>query len=236
MLTATRINLDYHGVIALRDASIEIAEHEIVSLVGANGAGKSSLLAAISGLRRPVHGRITFNGTDVSTLPAHAIARLGVALVPEGRRLFGHQSVLANLNLGAYRHGRDPLGRADTLRQVLELFPALGERLGKPAKVLSGGEQQMLALGRALMSRPTLLLLDEPSLGIAPKVARLIFDAIRRIRDQGVTVLLVEQNLAAALHLADRLYVLQTGSVVLSGTPAELENSPLIRRAYLGLG
>ena len=234
MLEATDVGVEYQGAKAVVAASISLARGELVSLVGANGAGKSSLLAAIAGLHRPIGGRITFKGNDITRLPAHKIARLGLALVPEGRRLFAHQSVRANLTLGAYLH-RDPGQRAETLAQVFELFPVLHDRLAQRAGVLSGGEQQMLALGRALMSRPELLLLDEPSLGIAPKTANLIFDAIGRIRDGGVTVLLVEQNLRAALRLSDRLYVLQTGSVVLTGTPAELEESPLIRQAYLGL-
>jgi len=234
MLSVTDLRVSYQDAPAVNGVSLSLSEGELVSLVGSNGAGKSSVLAAIAGLHRPIGGSVVFDGKDVSKLPAHAIARLGLALVPEGRRLFAHQTVRANLILGAYLQ-RDPAVRLATLDRVFELFPVLGQRLNQKAGMLSGGEQQMLALGRALMSRPRLLVLDEPSLGIAPKTANLIFDAISQVRAEGVTVLLVEQNLRAALRLSDRLYVLQTGSLVLSGTAAELEESPLIRQAYLGL-
>jgi branched-chain amino acid transport system ATP-binding protein len=234
MLEVTDLRVSYQGAPAVNGVSLSLSEGELVSLVGSKGAGKSSVLAAIAGLHRPIGGSVVFDGTDVSRLPAHAIARLGLALVPEGRRLFAHQTVRANLVLGAYLQ-RDPAVRESTLERIFELFPVLGQRLTQKAGMLSGGEQQMLALGRALMSRPRLLVLDEPSLGIAPRTANLIFDAISQVRAEGVTVLLVEQNLRAALRLSDRLYVLQTGSLVLSGTAAELEESPLIRQAYLGL-
>jgi branched-chain amino acid transport system ATP-binding protein len=234
MLTVTDLRVSYQGAPAVNGVSLALSEGELVSLVGSNGAGKSSVLAAIAGLHRPIGGTVVFDGQDVSRLPAHAVARLGLALVPEGRRLFAHQTVRANLVLGAYLQ-RDEEVRSETLARVFELFPVLGQRLNQKAGMLSGGEQQMLALGRALMSRPRLLVLDEPSLGIAPRTANLIFDAISRVRAEGVTVLLVEQNLRAALRLSDRLYVLQTGSLVLSGTAAELAESPLIRQAYLGL-
>jgi branched-chain amino acid transport system ATP-binding protein len=234
MLTVTDLRVSYQDAPAVNGVSLSISEGELVSLVGSNGAGKSSVLAAIAGLHRPIGGSVVFDGRDVSKLPAHAIARLGLALVPEGRRLFAHQTVRANLILGAYLQ-RDPAVRESALARIFELFPVLGERLTQKAGMLSGGEQQMLALGRALMSRPRLLVLDEPSLGIAPRTANLIFDAISQVRAEGVTVLLVEQNLRAALRLSDRLYVLQTGSLVLAGTPDELEESPLIRQAYLGL-
>ncbi len=234
MLTVTDLRVSYQGAPAVNGVSLSLAAGELVSLVGSNGAGKSSVLAAIAGLHRPIGGSVVFDGRDVSRLPAHAIARLGLALVPEGRRLFAHQTVRANLILGAYLQ-RDRAVRAELLSRVVSLFPVLGERMGQKAGMLSGGEQQMLALGRALMSRPRLLVLDEPSLGIAPRTAELIFDAIGQVRAEGVTVLLVEQNLRAALRLSDRLYVLQTGSLVLEGTAAELEESPLIRQAYLGL-
>lgn len=234
MLTVTDLRVSYQGALAVNGVSLSLSAGELVSLVGSNGAGKSSVLAAIAGLHRPIGGSVVFAGRDVSRLPAHAIARLGLALVPEGRRLFAHQTVRANLILGAYLR-RDRAVRAEMLDRVVTLFPVLGERMGQKAGMLSGGEQQMLALGRALMSRPRLLVLDEPSLGIAPRTAELIFDAIAQIRAEGVTVLLVEQNLRAALRLSDRLYVLQTGTLVLAGTPSELEESPLIRQAYLGL-
>jgi branched-chain amino acid transport system ATP-binding protein len=234
MLTVTDLRVSYQDALAVDGVSLSLSEGELVSLVGSNGAGKSSVLAAIAGLHRPIGGTVVLDGRDVSRLPAHAIARLGLALVPEGRRLFAHQTVRANLVLGAYVQ-RDAAVRESILERVFELFPVLGQRLNQRAGMLSGGEQQMLALGRALMSRPRLLVLDEPSLGIAPRTANLIFDAISQVRAEGVTVLLVEQNLRAALRLSDRLYVLQTGSLVLSGTAAELAESPLIRQAYLGL-
>ncbi|HYQ62411.1 ABC transporter ATP-binding protein [Actinophytocola sp.] len=234
MLTVTDLRVSYQDAPAVDGVSLSLSEGELVSLVGSNGAGKSSVLAAIAGLHRPIGGTVVFDGKDVSRLPAHKIARLGLALVPEGRRLFAHQTVRANLILGAYVQ-RDAAVRESTLERVFELFPVLGQRLSQRAGMLSGGEQQMLALGRALMSRPRLLVLDEPSLGIAPRTANLIFEAISRVRAEGMTVLLVEQNLRAALRLSDRLYVLQTGSLVLSGTAEELAESPLIRQAYLGL-
>jgi len=234
MLTVTDLRVSYQGAPAVNGVSLSLSEGELVSLVGSNGAGKSSVLAAIAGLHRPIGGTVLFRGKDITRMPAHGIARLGLALVPEGRRLFAHQTVRANLVLGAYLQ-RDESVRTATLEQVFALFPVLGQRLNQKAGMLSGGEQQMLALGRALMSRPRLLVLDEPSLGIAPRTANLIFDAIEQVRADGVTVLLVEQNLRAALRLSDRLYVLQTGSLVLSGTAADLEESPLIRQAYLGL-
>jgi branched-chain amino acid transport system ATP-binding protein len=233
MLKVRDLHLDYGGVVALRGVDIDVAEGELVALVGANGAGKSSLLAALSGLHRPVRGHIEFEGTDVTRLPAHRIARLGAVLVPEGRRLFAHQTVLQNLALGAYHQPQEH--RAGDLDQVFRLFPVLAERAAQRAGTLSGGEQQMVALGRALMSRPRLLMLDEPSLGISPKYTRMVFEVLAEIRSRGTTMLLVEQNLRAALELADRAYVLQTGSVVASGPATELAASEDVRKAYLGL-
>jgi branched-chain amino acid transport system ATP-binding protein len=234
MLEINSLTLDYDGALALRGVDLSVAEGELVALVGANGAGKTSLLAAVSGLHRPVGGQILFNGTDISGLAAHRIARLGVALVPEGRRLFAHQTVRENLMLGAY-HEKDDSVRFERLARVHELFPILAERSAQRAGTLSGGEQQMVALGRALMSKPTLLMLDEPSLGIAPKFAQMIFEVLGRIRADGTTMLLVEQNLRAALALADRAYVLQTGTVVQSGPADELAGSADVRRSYLGM-
>lgn len=234
MLEVQGLTLDYAGVIALRGVDLQVDEGELVALVGANGAGKTSLLAAVSGLHRPVGGSIRLSGEEISSAPAHRIVRLGAALVPEGRRLFAQQTVRQNLMLGAY-HERDERTRQGNLARVHELFPILAERADQPAGTLSGGEQQMVALGRALMGRPRLLMLDEPSLGIAPKFAQLIFGVLREIRAAGTTILLVEQNLHAALALADRAYVLQTGSVVLSGPAAELAKSDEVRRSYLGL-
>ncbi|MBE1491236.1 branched-chain amino acid transport system ATP-binding protein [Plantactinospora soyae] len=227
------LHVDYAGVVALRGVDLRVEPGELVALVGANGAGKSTLLAAVSGLHRPVRGTVTFLDSDISRLPAYRIARLGAVLVPEGRRLFGHQTVLQNLLLGGY-HRSTPEREAD-LSRVYELFPILAERSGQRAGTLSGGEQQMVALGRALMSRPKLLMLDEPSLGISPKFTKMIFEVLAEIRRAGTTMLLVEQNLRAALELADRAYVLQTGEVVMSGPADELAESDEVRRSYLGL-
>jgi branched-chain amino acid transport system ATP-binding protein len=234
LLTTTDLGVTYEGITALRDATIRVARGELVSLVGSNGAGKSSLLAAVCGLHRPITGTVCFDGTDITHLGAHQIARRGIAMVPEGRRLFSKLTVHANLAIGCYR-SRDTQRNNETKSRVLAMFPVLRDRLNVKAGVLSGGEQQMLALGRALMSRPRLLVLDEPSLGIAPKMVTTIFDAIQRIRDDGVTVLLVEQNVHAALRMSDRVYVLQNGAVTIQGTPEDLEGSDLIHRAYLGI-
>jgi branched-chain amino acid transport system ATP-binding protein len=233
LLRVRDLRVDYAGVVALRGVDLDVAAGELVALVGANGAGKSSLLAAVSGLHRPVGGMVEFLGTDVSRLPAHRVARLGAVLVPEGRRLFAQQTVRQNLMLGAYH--RPAAEAAADLERVYHLFPVLAERAAQRAGTLSGGEQQMVALGRAVMSRPRLLMLDEPSLGIAPKYVKLIFQVLAEIRAGGTTMLLVEQNLRAALDLADRAYVLQTGSVVMSGPAAELAESDDVRRSYLGL-
>ena len=233
MLKVRDLRLDYGGVVALHGVDLDVAEGELVALVGANGAGKSSLLAAISGLHRPIGGTVTFRGFDVTRMKAHMVARLGAVLVPEGRRLFAQQTVLQNLMLGAYHQPPERL--AGDLDRVYQLFPILAERAAQRAGTLSGGEQQMVALGRALMSRPRLLMLDEPSLGISPKYTQMVFEVLAEIRASGTTMLLVEQNLRAALELADRAYVLQTGSVVASGPADELSASHDIRRAYLGL-
>lgn len=233
MLTVTDLHVDYAGVVALRGVDLRVEPGELVALVGANGAGKSTLLAAVSGLHRPVRGTVTFLDEDVSGLPAYRIARRGAVLVPEGRRLFGHQTVLQNLLLGGYH--RTTQEREADLTRVYELFPILAERSGQRAGTLSGGEQQMVALGRALMSRPKLLMLDEPSLGISPRFTTMIFEVLAEIWRTGTTILLVEQNLRAALELADRAYVLQTGEVVMSGPADELASSDEVRRSYLGL-
>ncbi|RKR92963.1 amino acid/amide ABC transporter ATP-binding protein 2 (HAAT family) [Micromonospora pisi] len=233
MLGVADLHVDYGGVVALRGVDLRVDQGELVALVGANGAGKSTLLKAVSGLHRPVRGTVTFLGEEIGDLPAFRIARRGAVLVPEGRRLFGQQSVLQNLLLGGYH--RTEVEREAELTRVYELFPVLAERSGQRAGTLSGGEQQMVALGRALMSRPKLLMLDEPSLGISPKFTRMIFEVLAEIRRSGTTVLLVEQNLRAALELADRAYVLQTGRVVMSGPADELAGSDEVRRSYLGL-
>ena len=233
MLRLEGVSASYRGLKALQGVSIEVAQGEIVAVVGANGAGKSTLLKTIAG-QVAMEGAITFEGTSLKRMPAHLIARLGVNLVPEGRRLFPRLSVETNLRLGAYAKRGDP-DRFKPLELVFSLFPRLQERLGQRAETLSGGEQQMLAIGRALMTQPRLLMLDEPSQGIMPKLVDDILAAVVRIRDLGVTVLLVEQRLAEALEIADRAYVLQTGRVVMSGPAADIAANSDVRRAYLGL-
>jgi branched-chain amino acid transport system ATP-binding protein len=224
----------YGGVPALHGVSLEVRPGEMVALLGANGAGKSTLLRAISGLLRPGRGSVEFQGSAIERRPAHEIVRKGMAHVPEGRRLFGRLSVQDNLLLGAYGQ-RDGAARDETVAQVHALFPVLAERGTQIAATLSGGEQQMLAIGRALMSRPSMLLLDEPSIGIAPKLVLRIFEALREINRRGVTILVVEQNVRAALAHAHRAYVLQTGRMVAEGAPAELLQGDLVRKAFLGV-
>ena len=227
------VSASYRGLKALQGVSIEVARGEIVAVVGANGAGKSTLLKAVAG-QVATEGALAFDGTDLRRLAPHRIARLGVNLVPEGRRLFPRLSVRDNLRLGAYAKRGDP-DRFKPLDLVFSLFPRLRERLEQRAETLSGGEQQMVAIGRALMTQPRLLMLDEPSQGIMPRLVDDILAAITRIRDLGVTVLLVEQRLAEALAIADRAYVLQTGRVVMSGQAADIAADPDVRRAYLGM-
>jgi branched-chain amino acid transport system ATP-binding protein len=214
--------------------SLDIRLGEIVALIGANGAGKSTLMMSIFGRPRPSEGRILFDGEDITDLPTHKIALLRIAQSPEGRRIFPRMTVLENLQMGAII-ASDPAHFANDLEHVFELFPLLKRRQHQRGGTLSGGEQQMLAIGRALMTRPRLLLLDEPSLGLAPMLAREIFRVIRRINHDGVAVLLVEQNARRALALASRGYVLETGRLVTSGTSAELSADPRVRTAYLGL-
>ena len=233
MLRLDGLSASYRGLKALQDVSLAVAKGEIVAVVGANGAGKSTLLKAIAG-QVAVEGTIEFDGQDLKRTPAHMITRMGVGLVPEGRRLFPRLSVEDNLRLGAYARRGDP-DRFKPLELVFNLFPRLQERLSQRAETLSGGEQQMLAIGRALMTQPRLLMLDEPSQGIMPKLVDDILAAVTRIRDLGVTILLVEQRLAEALDIADRAYVLQTGRVVMSGSAKEIASDPAVRRAYLGM-
>ena len=234
LLEVAGLSVDYDGAPALRGIDLEVREGEIVALVGANGAGKTTLLAAIAGLKAAATGSVKLADREIRGLPAHEVARLGIALVPEGRRLFGGLPVWRNLLLGAYLR-RDRRWREETMATVHELFPVLRDRSQQPAGTLSGGEQQMLAIGRALMAGPSLLLLDEPSLGIAPRLVERIFESLRLINQRGITVLLVEQRLRQALELAQRGYVLQTGRVVLSGPAGDLLGSEDVRRAYLGL-
>jgi branched-chain amino acid transport system ATP-binding protein len=234
MLAVDAVSTSYGAVQALRDVSIEVAQGEIVTLVGANGAGKSTLLMTICGDPRARAGRIAFEGRDITQLPTHEIMRMGLAQVPEGRRVFPRMSVMENLLMGAQVAGHDP---APLLDQVFALFPRLRERQSQRGGTLSGGEQQMLAIGRALMSKPRLLLLDEPSLGLAPLIVRQIFAAIRDLNEQeGLTVLLVEQNAYQALRLAHRGYVLVNGRITLAGAGLDLLAMPEVRDAYLGGG
>ena len=234
LLDVQSLTTAYRGLIAVSNVSISVDEGEIVAVAGANGAGKSTLLKSISGMERPRDGAITFAGAPIQALPAHQITALGLAYVPENRRLFPRLSVADNLRLGSYLYRKQP-DRNAPLERVFALFPRLKERLPQRAETLSGGEQQMLAISRALMTRPRLLMLDEPSQGIMPKLVDEIFAAVQAIRDAGVTVLIVEQRLAESLEIADRAYVLQTGRLVLSGTAAEVRDNPDIRRAYLGI-
>jgi branched-chain amino acid transport system ATP-binding protein len=228
------LEVTYKGLIAIAGVSVDVAPGEIVCVAGANGAGKSTLLKAICGLVRARSGSITFAGAKIDGLAAHLITARGIAFVPESRRLFPRLSVRDNLRLGSYLF-RKAADREAPLARVFQLFPRLAERLGQRAETLSGGEQQMLAIGRALMTRPRLLMLDEPSQGIMPKLVDEIFAAIDSIRRAGTTVLVVEQRLTECLKIADRAYVLQTGRVVLSGTAAEILENPAVRGAYLGL-
>jgi branched-chain amino acid transport system ATP-binding protein len=234
LLDVQSLTTSYRGLIAISDVSINVDEGEIVAVAGANGAGKSTLLKSISGMEKPRSGQVRFGGEPIQTRPAHEITALGLAYVPENRRLFPRLSVADNLRLGSYLYRKQP-DRNAPLERVFTLFPRLKERLPQRAETLSGGEQQMLAISRALMTRPRLLMLDEPSQGIMPKLVDEIFQAVLAIRKSGVTVLIVEQRLAESLEIADRAYVLQTGRVVLSGTAAEVRDNPDIRRAYLGM-
>ena len=233
MLRLEGVSASYRGLKALQGVDIAVEAGEVVAVVGANGAGKSTLLKTIAG-QVATEGTITFEGQSLRRMAPHSIARLGVNLVPEGRRLFPRLSVEDNLRLGAYARKHDP-DRFGPLDLVFALFPRLKERLGQRAETLSGGEQQMLAIGRALMTKPRLLMLDEPSQGIMPRLVDDILAAVTRIRSLGVTVLIVEQRLAEALAIADRAYVLQTGRVVMSGTAAAVAADADVRRAYLGI-
>jgi len=233
LLEVEHIQVSYGAIQALRGISLEVREGEIVTLIGANGAGKSTTLNTISGLLRPHDGRVRLDGDDLVAVPPHAIVRRGIVQVPEGRRIFGRLTVVENLEMGAYTQA-DPAVIREGIARTFTLFPRLRERGAQVAGTLSGGEQQMLAIGRALMARPKLLLLDEPSMGLAPILVEQIFDAVRDINRQGTTILLVEQNAYMALGIATRGYVLQTGAIVLAGASAELAANPEVKRAYLG--
>lgn len=234
MLRVNDLFAAYGGTPALHGVSFEVPEGQIVSIVGSNGAGKSTILRTISGMLKPTHGTIEFLGEPIHQLPAFRIVQRGIAHVPEGRRLFSKLSVYENLLVGAYTK-KSPAFRQKTLDQIYAIFPRLKERQSQRAGTLSGGEQQMLAIGRALMSEPRLLMLDEPSLGIMPVLVDRLFEVIKEINASGITVLLVEQNVQQSLEIAHRAYVLQTGEIVLRGTGQELLASEQVRGAYLGL-
>lgn len=233
MLKIDNINVYYGAIHALKGISVEVNEGEIVTLIGANGAGKSTILRTISGLLKPRTGGITFEGTNIAGIAAQDIVKMSISQVPEGRRVFANMTVLENLELGAYIR-KDSKGVKADLEKIFVRFPKLAERRSQLAGTMSGGEQQMLAMGRALMSRPRLLLLDEPSMGLAPLLVKEIFSIIKEINASGTTVLLVEQNAHMALSIAHRAYVLETGRITLAGDAKELAASEAIQKAYLG--
>jgi branched-chain amino acid transport system ATP-binding protein len=233
MLELREVEVSYGNVRALKGISLTVAEGELVTLIGANGAGKSTTLKAVSGLLRPKGGTLLYQDQPLERLPPHEIVALGISHCPEGRHLFGRLTVVENLRLGAVqRQDREEIRR--DIEHIYKLFPVLKERSAQLAGTLSGGEQQMLAIGRALMSRPKLLLLDEPSLGLAPLLVNAIFDTIRQLKREGATILLVEQNARLALDVADRAYVMETGRVTLQGPAAELKHNPQVEHTYLG--
>ncbi|MGX7395004.1 ABC transporter ATP-binding protein [Carnobacterium mobile] len=233
MLHVNQLTIHYGVIQATKEVSFEVNEGEIVSLIGANGAGKSTILKAISGLHRPTSGEILYKGQPIQKETTKKIVELGISQVPEGRHVFGGMSVLENLEMGAYLR-KDKSEIQKDLAMVFDRFPVLGERKKQDTATLSGGEQQMVAMGRALMSRPKLLLLDEPSMGLAPIFIKEIFNIIKMINEQGTTILLIEQNAKVALEIADRGYVLETGKMVQSGTGQELLASDEVQKAYLG--
>jgi branched-chain amino acid transport system ATP-binding protein len=235
LLEVRSLAIAYGDAPAVWDASLDVGEGQLVAVIGPNGAGKSTLVNTIAGLQRARSGELRFDGVDLTTVAPHQVCGHGIALVPEGRRLFARMSVEENLEIGCYRgHARS--ARVETLERVYRLFPILRERRRQLAGSLSGGQQQMVAIGRALMARPRLLLLDEPSLGLAPAVVDLMFETIRAIHTEGVAILLVEQNVVRALEIANHAYVLEEGRVVAEGTPSALRQESRIQEAYLGLG
>lgn len=233
LLTIENLHVAYGNILAVKGISMHVDQGEIVTLIGSNGAGKSTTLRTVSGLLHPRSGTITFDGERIDKVEGHAIVGKGISQSPEGRRIFPRMTVLENLELGAFvRNDKD--GIAEDIERVLELFPRLRERLTQKAGTMSGGEQQMLAVGRAIMGRPKLLLLDEPSMGLAPVLVDLIFETIARIREQGTTILLVEQNALAALGIADRAYLLESGTIKMTGSAADLAKDDQVVKAYLG--
>jgi len=233
LLEIRDLKVNYGGIEALKGISFDVKEGEIVTLIGANGAGKSTTLRSIMSVVSPSAGSISYNGEDITHMPTDEIVKRGIVLVPEGRRVFPNLTVLENLRIGAYLRN-DKEGIEADIKHVYSLFPRLEERSWQQAGTLSGGEQQMLAVGRALMAKPRLIMMDEPSLGLAPLVVKDIFSIIRRINESGTTVLLIEQNANAALKIANRGYVMQTGNVTMTGTGLELLNDQSVREAYLG--
>ncbi len=234
LLEVENLNVYYGAIHALQGISFNIEEGEIVTLIGANGAGKSTTLRTISGIIRPRSGKITFKGEDITLIPAEAIVRKGISHVPEGRKIFAPLTVKENLEMGAYIE-KDKAEVANRMERVFKSFPRLKERISQLGGTLSGGEQQMLATGRGMMSKPTLLLLDEPSMGLSPILVQEIFSIIKEINAQGTSILLVEQNAQIALSVAHRSYVLETGNIVLSGTAKEIAENPKVKAAYLGV-
>ncbi len=233
MLKVENINVSYGAIHAIYDVSLEVDDGEVVSLIGANGAGKTTTLHTITGLVKPTSGTITYNGQDLRKIAPHKIVSLGMAHVPEGRHVFTRMTVQENLEMGAYSR-KDAAETARNLEQVYEYFPRLRERKGQLAGTLSGGEQQMVAMGRALMSEPKIVLMDEPSMGLSPLLVKEIFAIIKTLHEKGITVLLVEQNAKMALSIADRAYVLEAGHITMSGKASDLLHDDKVRKAYLG--
>ena len=233
MLSVNNLQVHYGMIQAIKDVSFEVNEGEVIALIGANGAGKTTILHTVSGLLQPTKGSVVFEGQDITKVPAHKIVSLGMAHVPEGRRVFAQLTVLENLKLGAYTR-KDKNEMEETLQMIYKRFPRLEERKNQIAGTLSGGEQQMLAMGRALMSHPKIILMDEPSMGLSPIFVEEVFKIIRDISAEGVTVLLVEQNAKKALNIADRAYVLETGNIILQGDAKKLMNDESVKKAYLG--
>lgn len=234
MLQVERLEVGYGPLTVLREVSLRVERGEIVAVIGANGAGKTTLLKALSGLLPPSGGRVTFEGADITRAAPHRIVRLGIAQVPEGRQVFAELTVRDNLELGAYAWTRGGAAREEEIERMYALFPILRERAAQLAGTLSGGQQQMLAIGRSLMARPKVLLLDEPSLGLAPMIVRTIFEVLVQLKERGLAIVLVEQNARAALALADRAYVLETGRVRIEGSGQALLQDEEVRRSYLG--
>ena len=233
MLSVENLQVHYGMIQAIKDVSFEVNEGEVIALIGANGAGKTTILHTVSGLLSPTRGKVIFQGQDITKIPAHKIVSLGMAHVPEGRRVFAQLTVLENLKLGAYTR-KDKNEMEETLKMIYKRFPSLEERKNQIAGTLSGGEQQMLAMGRALMSHPKIILMDEPSMGLSPIFVEEVFKIIRDISAEGTTVLLVEQNAKKALNIANRAYVLETGNIILQGDAGKLLNDESVKKAYLG--